>query len=157
MRPLGHQRRSVVQISAVQGSMFQLCASYFISINPRFQWCAIYFTSVNPRLQHYKSFFISANPRFSVLQDLSGFFGHQHYTMVSTVQGNIVQGPIVYIRCNFLWHNYDFWSLRTLKSINWNIPKRSMDLDLSLVVMAKFYSTFSNCFIYLLFSTRRPP
>ena len=97
MLPLGHQRCSVVQISDVQGSMFQLCASYFISINPRFQQCAIYFTSVNPRLQHCKSFFISANPRFSVLQDLSGFFGHQHYTMVSTVHGSIVQGPIVHI------------------------------------------------------------
>ena len=72
-------------------------------------------------------------------------------------QPNFIPSHTLYIRCNFLWHNYDFWSLRTLKSINWNIPKRSMDLDLSLVVMAKFYSTFSNCFIYLLFSTRRPP
>ena len=37
--------------------------------------------------------------------------------------------------------------------MNWNIPKTSMDLDLSLVLMAIFYSTFSICFIYLLFIT----
>ena len=53
---LGHQRCSIVQIIAVQGSVFQHCASYFISINPRFQHCASYFISVNPRFQHCASF-----------------------------------------------------------------------------------------------------
>ena len=32
--PLGHQKCSIVQISAVQGSVSQHYASYFISINP---------------------------------------------------------------------------------------------------------------------------
>ena len=49
---------SVVQISTVQGSVFQHCASYFISINPRFQHCASYFISVNPRFQHCTRFFL---------------------------------------------------------------------------------------------------
>ena len=57
------------------------------------------------------------------------------------------------IRRNFFWHNYALGWLQTIKLMNWNIPKTSMDLDLSLVLMAIFYSTFSICFIYLLFIT----
>ena len=57
----------------------------------------------------------------------------------------------------FFLHNYDFGWLQTIKSMNWNIPKRSMNLHFSLVLMANFYSTFSICFIYLLFKTRCPP
>ena len=63
----------------------------------------------------------------------------------------------MYIRYLFLWHSRYFWSTRTAKSMNWNFPKRSMDLDLSLVLMAKFYSTFSICFVYLIFITRCRP
>ncbi len=74
---LGHQRCSIVQISDVLGSVFQRCASYFISINQRFQHCAGYFISINPRFQCCTSFFISANPRFSIVQELSESFGHQ--------------------------------------------------------------------------------
>ena len=58
---LGHQRCSIMQISAVLGSVFQRCASYFISINQRFQHCACYFIRINPRFQCCTSFFISAN------------------------------------------------------------------------------------------------
>ena len=85
MLPLGYQICSVVQISVVQGSMFQHCASYFTSINPMFQHYATYFISGNPRFQRCASFFISANPRFSIVQELSGTFGHQCYTEVSVV------------------------------------------------------------------------
>ena len=94
MLPLGHQRCSVVQISAVQGSVFQHCARYFISVNPRIQRYAIYFFSINPRFQCCASFFISTNPRFSVVQELSGTFGHQRYTEVSIVRGPSVHTTI---------------------------------------------------------------
>ena len=76
-------------------SVFQLCASYFISVNPRFQYCAIHFISINPRFQHEQVFFISANTKFSAVQELSGFFGHQHYTEVGAVRGSVVQGSVV--------------------------------------------------------------
>ncbi len=85
MLPLGHQRCRVVQISAVQGSVFQCCARHFISVNPRFQSCAIFFISINPRFQCCASVFISAKKRFIIVQELSGTFGHQRYTEVSAV------------------------------------------------------------------------
>ena len=50
------QRCSTVQISTVQGSVFQHCARYFISINPRFQCYESYFISINPRFQCNASF-----------------------------------------------------------------------------------------------------
>ena len=84
MLPLGHQRCSVMQISAVQGSVFQHYARHFISVNPRFQCCA--------------SYIISINPRFSVVQELSGIFGHQRYTKFSTIRGSNLRVTSTYFR-----------------------------------------------------------
>ena len=56
-------------------------------------------------------------------------------------------------RRNFFEKNYDFWSTRIAKSMNYKFLKRYMDLHLNLGLMAKFYSTFLICFVYPLFRT----
>ena len=45
-------------------------------------------------------YFISIKPRFQQWAIFSGFFGHQSYTEVSTVQGSVVRGPGVLKNAN---------------------------------------------------------
>ena len=55
---------------------------------------------VSALIQDFSSvqvFLISTNPRFSIMQELSGTIGRQHYTEVSAVQGSIVRGPSVFL------------------------------------------------------------